>query len=427
MRVLFITFSFPPHPESQTIRNVYFVRGLCRRGFDVTVITGAEQEGDPTLLEMLPASVRVRRTSICFYDAIQAAIRRLPTAAARRWSRSGWAVLAGKLFVPDLRFDWKKRAIVIAREVVRTERFDLIVSSAGSYAAHEVAGELAREIGLPWLAEYGDPWALNPLPPLSLPKIRNRNLRVERAVLRACSGMTVTTEQTAQIYHDWLGDECPAIEVIPCGFTRIAGSSHLRTNPSEWVIAYVGSASRSNRDLRGMMQRIDELLGQHPDWTITLQIVGSHSPAFFEEAKRLSRLRVKFSGWVSYEESIRRMEAADLLLLYGNSMPIQVPGKLFNYVATLRPILYIGQIPAATDPSLEFLAGLPGVRAFDTVRPVMTSDLAAMFANFAAWAGEAVRRREHMAWFAAHDWGELGNRFAVAAHRTMSAVVAVRS
>jgi hypothetical protein len=417
MRALFITSSFPPLPESQTIRNIYIIQGLKKAGIDVTVVTGAEEAGDPTLRQLLSDEVVIARTGRCFYDVAQGCAAQLPGAPVRQWSRSAIAVLSGRLLAPDVRFDWRSKALRVARHQLRQRHFDTIISSSGSYAAHEVAAQLAAETRLPWIAEYGDPWALNPLPPLSLPRIRRRNLRTERRALQRCRQMIVTTKQTADLYQEWLGPECPAIAVIPCGFTRVGPVRGHSAASRHWSIAYVGSASRTNRDLRSIMELLEEVLTARPEWQIELSIVGSYSPAFAQFARGLRYLRVRFSGWVSYAESINRMEAADVLVLYGNSQPIQVPGKVFNYVATLRPILYLGQIAKEIDPTREILNNVTGIRAYDPTNPVARSSLIAEFDNFDRWDREAQRRATDIGWLEQYRWEHIGVQFATVVSR----------
>lgn len=409
MKILFISFSFPPVADSQSIRNAYFVKALIEDGAEVTVLTGPEHGGDPTLLKLLPPGVAFRRTEFCHYDRVQRWVSRIPFSTLRAWTNSGVALAAGKILVPDVRPDWKSRALKLGRRLLAADLYDAIVSSSGIFAAHEVAGALAKTSRLPWVAEYGDPWALNPLAPLCLEHIKKKNLVTESELLKVCKGMTVTTTQTAELYRNWLGAQCPPIEVVTCGFTRL-GPKRTK-EPGSWLISYIGTAGRGNRDLRDFMAILDEVLIRNPEWKITLRVVGSYSPAFVTYSDQLARLKTEYIRWVPYLESIRLMEDSDVLLLYGNSAPIQVPGKLFNYLASRRPVIYFGKLAASVDPCLEYLAHNPGVKRFDSNTPPDARSIEALFRDYSRWEADAAYASDDPEFGRRFDWTAVSSLF----------------
>lgn len=409
MKILFISFSFPPVADSQSIRNAYFAKALMEDGAEVTVLTGPAHGGDATLLRLLPAGATIERTEFCHYDRVQRWVSRIPFSTLRAWACSGVALAAGKILVPDVRPDWKSRALKLGRRLLSSNRYDAIVSSSGIFAAHEVAGDLAKTSGLPWVAEYGDPWALNPLAPLCLEHIKKKNLVTESRLLQVCRGMTVTTTQTANLYQDWLGTQCPPIEVVTCGFTRL-GEPRTKA-PGSWLVSYIGTAGRGNRDLRDFMAILDEMLIRNPGWEITLRVVGSYSPAFVTYSNQLGRLKTEFIRWVPYLKSIRLMEESDVLLLYGNSAPIQVPGKLFNYLASGRPVLYLGKLERSVDPCMEYLENHPGVRLFDAGTPPDSKSVEALFSDYSRWESDAARALKDPRFVSQFDWSVVSSRF----------------
>jgi hypothetical protein len=423
-RVLFLSTSMPPFAESQTIRNVFLLRGLARHGFSVDAITGPDQGGDRTLEALLPESVTVTRTRAPLYDRVQGRIARLPAAGTLRHGlRAAVAIVAGKLMVPDVRRGWDRLAVgaVLRRFAAgKLERPDLIVSSTGSVTAHLAASRLAAFWGAPWLAEYGDPWSHNPLPPASHWYIRLLNERLERRAMRHVTAISVTTEQTAETIRSWWGAGCPTVRVFPCGYS-LPTAAWRQPGPGAVAVVYAGTAGSGSRDLRAAMQALDHA-AIRAGRAVSLQLVGSVSPAFLAVNNELAALTVSASGWVSYAESVERMRAADLLLLIGNRQPLQVPGKVFNYLASGRPIVYWGQMAPECDPTLEWLGDMPGV-----VVAAPGGEPGAMLAG--ALEGldtlaRAARDRASHPRLGGLEWDRIGDRFAELAESTAASAAA---
>lgn len=413
---LFITTSFPPFPESQTIRNVFFVNGLLAAGFSITVVTGAASaDGDRLLRNLLHPGVAIARTGHTPYHQLQAWITRLPMGAfLRRRLRSLTAVLAGKCLAPDAWAGWQRQAErLVFDQVRRGVTPSVVVSSSGSFTAHIAAARLARCFGVPWIAEYGDPWFLNPLG--GKPRwARMLDRFWERRALENCSGMTVTTKETELLYRDWLREKTPRIEIVPCGFHRVAGGQSTRsTSGYRLRVAYVGSASATNRDLGLFMRMLEEALADANmrSAPALLRIVGSSSPRFESAAKGYSSFHTEFSGWVTYERSIEEMAEADVLLLFGNKSSSQIPGKAYQYMASGRPIVFVSQLPRE-DPTEALLRGHGGV-LFLKVHATDNVLRLRRFLQALPRHEEAARRSAaHPEFISTYSWEALGRRFA---------------
>jgi glycosyltransferase involved in cell wall biosynthesis len=289
----------------------------------------------------------------------------------------------------------------------------VVVSSSGSFTAHIAAARLARHYGIPWIAEYGDPWFLNPLGS-RWPWVRAMNGWWERGVLRSCSGMTVTTEETAALYRDWLGEEAPPAAVVPCGFYRLGDDSAISPLKRGLRIAYVGSASAGSRDL-GLFMRIleDALLRQEPGarGATLFRVIGSSSPLFEQAARAYVTFKTEFSGWVTYTDSIREMGNADALLLIGNRSASQIPGKVYQYLASGRPVIYLSQM-ARGDPTERLLEAFGGVLRLKTGAPENAAQLAAFLSELELHGIAARKRANDPRFVASYSWAALGLSFA---------------
>jgi hypothetical protein len=414
MRVLFISTAIPPFPESQTIRNIFFIKGLVRRGFEVTVVTPEFLRGDKSLLQGMPPGCEYARTPRPPFDVQQEALARLP----RVGKSLAWlhGILAGLFAVPDYRSGWDRLALSVCSELDAAREFDAVISSSGSYTAHLAANAVSRLWGLPWVADYGDPWSLNSIWPSNSPHLRLLNRRMERAVLPDARAVVFSTEETLRAYEQWLGSRLPPAFCIPCGYSleEFAEVASLQSpTGKDLCVSYVGVAYRSNRNLIPAIEAMAELQKKSSfRRKVSLHIVGPHS-RFFEKAAQNRDIQhaVQFLGRVSYSESIEHIRRSHCLLLIGNRGTLQIPGKVYMYLASGRPILYIGQLPRQRDPSYQLLSRFSGVLYADMSSRTILAALEELCSEYGRWQELALQRRTEPA-LRQYEWNALGNRFA---------------
>ena len=163
--VLFISFVFPPLAAPGSRHNLRTVRGLLGNGFSPTVVTAPEAV--PTVPLLLSAVVRSLKPSASHWprdEYLQSQIPEEVTVVLFPW-RLGYRrvvrEMADHLRVPQLKyfFHYERNCISkVARKALEAKEFDLIYSVDGIGVEHSAALELKRSTGLPWVAEFRDPW-----------------------------------------------------------------------------------------------------------------------------------------------------------------------------------------------------------------------------------------------------------------------------
>lgn len=429
MRVLFISTSFPPHAESQSIRNAFLIRGLVAAGAHVTAVAPSVPHGDATLTALLPPGVDVLTTEEPRYDRLQRGIAALPMPFARQVLRSGLAVAAGRITAPDVRVDWARLAVRRAL-AIDGDRPDVVVSAAGSFSAHLAAARIVRMWKLPWVAEYGDPWTFNPLPPASHWHIRRVNDWLERRALRVCSAVTVTTEETRVAYRGWLGGEPLPVHTVPCGFDeRDFPTSDERRDPGgRIVISYIGAASRRGRSLVPLLDALAALRRTAPEIgrRIELRLVGQMPAAFRARAGQLELDDVRIEGPVCYRDSVRSIADSDILVLMGNRSLLQIPLKAFMYLGSGRPVLMIGQLPPDVDPTWKLVRSFDATHRADNDAGALARAIEALARNIDGEHAAARRRREAIG-LHRFRWSVIGAQFATIVREAALASTTPRS
>ena len=358
-RVLLVAYAFPPVVNAQAIRWLMLVRELARRGTHVEVLTVRLPEYFHDLVDEIPQHVIVHRS---WPGPIEGSARsaRAGTRADDDWiaarrRRGGHGVaramyraarrLANACLVPDLHTEWLPVGYAAGRRVCRKSRFDAIVSSSEPGVSHLVAWRLSRHTGLPWLADFGDPWINQNTPPWR----RALDAAVERRMLGAIDVATVTTEELARRYEHRYQHLRP-VRVVRQGFDRelLGNVTAERTLPDTTLsIVYTGTLYPRMRDPHAVFEALR--LTRESGLPAVLTIAGRVPESLMDVATRLGVAdAVRFAGVVPYKRALALQQGADVLLHLDNAdTPLQTPGKLYEYVGTARPVLVVRRGHAA--------------------------------------------------------------------------------
>jgi glycosyltransferase involved in cell wall biosynthesis len=150
-KVLFIDYMFPPLASDW--RGVALAKFLPDFGWQPIVISAAESVSygkDYSLLKEIPKGTEIYRVG-----------HREPSGQLSR----AWQILLNKLRVnytfPDNYRSWYSPAVREARRILSKEKVDLIYSASPPFTTAFVAMKLKKQLGIPWVADFLDGWAVN--------------------------------------------------------------------------------------------------------------------------------------------------------------------------------------------------------------------------------------------------------------------------
>ena len=363
LRILLVTYYFPPSGGAGVQRPTKWVRYLPAHGVAPTVLTvraGAYPHLDPAMAADVPDGVPVVRTPapdpFALYgrltgrsrdEAVSARTHRVGADDAfgervARWVRAN-------VFVPDARVGWVPFAVRAARRLHRAAPFDAVVTTGPPHSAHLVGRALARR-GVPWLADFRDPWAdihyVGALARSARADARDRAL--EASVLSEARAVVTVSEPLARRLRErlaTLGADTP-VHVVRNGFdpADVNGPAPpVRTDRFE--IVYTGT-------LFGTPTALLDALADEP--RAHLRIVGTVPDELAGAvAARGLGARVTVEPTVPHADAVALMRSAALLLLtieaawsYADAV---VPGKTYEYLASGRPVLGLGPPGEAAD------------------------------------------------------------------------------
>lgn len=255
----------------------------------------------------------------------------------------------GNLFIPDARLFWVKPSVAYLREYCLSNQIDAIITTGPPHSLHLIGLALQKQIGLKWVADFRDPWttigyhkALK-----LLPWAQRKHKRLEQQVLQAADAIIVTSATTKTEFESITSRP---IEVITNGYD-IATEPSLQLD-AKFSLAHIGSLL-SARNPIVLWEALAELLQEVPELVQHLQLnfIGTTSQEVKDALAHygLSKYMHDF-GYVSHQEAVRFQKESQVLLLIEIDSPetkLILPGKLFEYMVSGRPILAMG--PAGSD------------------------------------------------------------------------------
>jgi glycosyltransferase involved in cell wall biosynthesis len=325
---LVLAYFFPPLGGAGVQRTLKFIRYLEPLGWDATVVTTSSLHypaHDPSLLSDVPASTRIIRTrALPLASWVGAALYHLRLRRLHAWTT--W---------PDGGEGWAPFAFFAALRAARREKPDVIFSSSAPFGAHLVAMWVSRRTGIPWVADFRDEWAFNPNlgePPASLTRLTARS---ETAITAAAREVVVAADY---FQLEGLAADDPRRRVIPNGVDEADLPERSIQPPKDrFVLANVGTVydefdpSAALRALARLAEKKEVEREQ-----VEVRFVGSIWSANFEPP---AGIRFEETGYVEHSRALEEMYMASALLLYRPSSSLAPSGKVFEYLASGRPVL----------------------------------------------------------------------------------------
>ena len=368
-RVLVITYYWPPSGGSGVQRWVKFAKYLPSEGWQPVIYTPENPEYtaiDHTLEAEIPREAEIIRRPIAepynLYRRLmgKGASTDMKTLTA---GASGGAVteissgrksfkqrlslwVRGNLFVPDPRAGWVKPSVRFLKEYLKEHPVDVIVTTGPPHSMHLIGQRLHKELGIPWIPDFRDPWSrMYYLKHLPMTHRTWRRLReMEQSVLDECSTVLAVTPL---VQEEFRAQTATPVEMITNGYDGIDFEQSVEPD-GFFNIVHTGLFAADGNPLT-----LWKVLGLKA-WAdadfkkaLRLRLVGKVDREVYDAIEDVGlKDNVVDLGYKDHLTAVREQLAATVLVLPLRNDPEYrpiLPGKLFEYLASRRPILGIGQ------------------------------------------------------------------------------------
>ena len=252
--------------------------------------------------------------------------------------------IRGNLFIPDARIFWVKPSVAFLEKYILENDIDTIVTSGPPHSLHLIGLRLKHTLNVKWFADFRDPWTtIGYHKSLRLSNdAAKKHKKLEHQVLNTADTIIVTSNTTKTEFQAITNKP---IEVITNGYDTENVVKHALD--AKFSLAHIGSFL-SERNPNILWECLVELITEITDFESHLEIklIGAVSPEVLETIAQFGlNPYLKTLGYVSHSEAIAQQRKSQVLLLIEiNSQDTKsiIPGKLFEYMVSGRPIIAIG-------------------------------------------------------------------------------------
>ncbi len=367
-RVLIISYYWPPASGPGVQRILKFAKFLPEFGWEPTVLTvrnGSYPNTDDSLLEEVK-DVKVIRTKtlepFAIYNSLQGKKGKSVPVAMQgiKDSKSPFQKLAkyirANLFIPDARMYWRGYAVKEARRILQEDKFDAIITSGPPHSSHLIGLDLKKEFGIPWIADFRDPWTgiyYNKFLPRSK-RTQEKDKALEDLVLDSADSVIAISKT----FSKQLEDRAKHAEVILNGFDPGDMPEPKEVKNEKFRLGYIGNF-KPNQDVPVLWGILKDNLESDPGfkYKFELLLAGNVDPHIESKLNSMGLGSIlKRMDFMPHDEAVKTMQSCDALLFIipdSDDNELILTGKIFEYLAIRRPIFSIGPKGGDADHLLQ--------------------------------------------------------------------------
>jgi len=356
-KVLIVTYYWPPSGGAGVQRWLKFAKYLPEYGWEPVILTvdpeyAAYPAIDLSLQKELSADIKVHKTRATDWFRIYSSDKsKVPSAGFATNSDSNWKGKAGRFirgnfFIPDPRRGWNSFAFNKACELIEKEKIVTIVTTSPPHSTQLIGFKLKKRYpGIKWIADLRDPWTdiyyYDQFYPTWLSKRIDRFY--ESTVLEKADRVITVGHRLKDLLSEKADGLEAKTDVIMNGFDESDFKDITRIDRKPFTITYVGTLSHKY-PVNGFLKALSELKKENIDFSF--RVVGQVPENIKDVIKvAVSSDSVDFISYTPHDQAITHMANSSLLLLIipeNGDNKIIMTGKIFEYIASGRPILCLG-------------------------------------------------------------------------------------
>jgi glycosyltransferase involved in cell wall biosynthesis len=352
--LLLVTYSFPPLGGVGVHRALSLARYLPEFGWNVHVLTARNPSAvgtDLRLLEQVPKSVTIHRT---FAPDLPFRLKKAVKKRAGATSADSPRAVPGGLvssavqtvkdtLSPDPQVLWLPFAARAAERIVKECGIEVMLVTVPPFSSLRLTTSLKRKFPkLTVISDIRDEWLTYYFHTLGY----NRSARafreakqIEHNCVESSTLIVMVTEKAREeMLHRYPNERADKFAVIGNGYEpEIFRDFRPRANSGEHVLlGYTGTVYAPS-DPTPFVKAL-ELLPENLRSRLRVRFIGHvENPEYRSMLERHSPV-VQLDGFVPQADAMKALETMDFLLLIWNDA-INIPGKLYDYLGTGKPIL----------------------------------------------------------------------------------------
>ena len=357
-KVLIISYYWPPAGGSGVQRWLKFAKYLPNNNWEPIIYTPKNpylEIKDKELLNHTSSEVEVWKTPIwepyILKDQLLGKENKTQSSGVVSNKRSfknrllNW--IRGNVFVPDPKVYWVKPSVKYLNDKIKERKIEYIITTGPPHSMHLIGLALKKEMPhLKWISDFRDPWSeLDLLSEFYLSNsTREKHQKLEKEVLK-------TADVILTVSETWVKDlkrlGAKRVELITNGYDIDDFEIKPKKN-DKFIIGHYGLLNHL-RNPSNLWKVLNVLCDENEYFKSKLEIhfSGNIDEQVISEVESFTNLKdkVKKLGYLSHTNVLYQYnEASVLLLLLFNSRSGvgNYPAKIFEYLASKKPILAFG-------------------------------------------------------------------------------------
>ncbi len=261
--------------------------------------------------------------------------------------------IRGNIFIPDARKFWIRPSVKFLTTYLKENPVDVLFTNGPPQSTHMIAYGVKKKLGIPWHADFQDPWTqVDYFPQLMLNPISQRiHEAKEQHVFRWADKITICSDTWKRDLESIGAND---VGVIVWGYDEDDFKNINVPLSQKFTLSHYGSLG-PDRNAKTLWKALSIIAAENEQFKneLEIELAGFVGHAIIDELESLGlKSNLRLFEHLSRKETLERMHRSQALLLILNNMPNvngRLPGKLFEYLASRRPILVIG--PEESDAS----------------------------------------------------------------------------
>lgn len=236
--------------------------------------------------------------------------------------------------------DGKRTIYETAEKLMQEQKFDVIVATGEPFILFHYAANLSAKFNTPWIGDYRDGWSTNFHASGAFSFLTEL---FEKQTVKSASLLTTAAPIFSKQIAELTGREEDKIPVIFNGYfeEKFNPENVVELKP-KFSIAHVGTLYPFQR-IETFLDGLQLFLDKNPEVEFEVNFYGlNFYPDQIARIKGHSRAsQIKFTDKMPHADIIMEMLSSHLLLLLATPDKHQIYAKVFDYLASGRPILLV--------------------------------------------------------------------------------------
>ena len=263
--------------------------------------------------------------------------------------------IRGNFFIPDARKNWVKPSVAFLSQYIKENNIETIITTGPPHSLHLIGMQLKQSLGVKWLADFRDPWtSIGYHKQLKLSKrSAAKHKQLEYDVLQKADEIITTSYTTSSQFQNIVNKD---IITITNGYDIFETTEKILDK--KFTCSHIGSLL-SERNPKVLWKVFQELIKENEDfkYNFQLNLIGVVSDDVLNSIYQHDlKAYVNIVGYVSHQEAITYQNSSQVLVLVeidSKDTKCIIPGKLFEYMVSERPIIAIGPKDSDVDTIIK--------------------------------------------------------------------------